>query len=355
MPETLVDIRDHPDEAVSMDPLSEFLQATRAREAFLLRVTMTAPWSIAVQDGSPLTVLAMVSGRGRITVPGTDPVSMGTGDVAVISTTEHYVVADPATRVPTVIIGPDGRCSGPGGRDLSGDYSNLRTWGNDPDGADVLLVGSYPATGVGTNVLRTALPAVALVHSADDPLVALLRNEIDRGDVAQSVVLDRILDLLLVSTVRRWHTNVAAAEPTWLNARRDPMVRKAVEAMHAAVARPWTVDSLAAVAGSSRTTLARRFTEVVGSPPMTYLTRWRLALAADLLSDTSMTLSAIAHRVGYQSPFALSFAFKREFGISPKDHRAGTAQPNTTSPSRSTSPGSADVGKKITSSVPASS
>ena len=105
-------------------------------------------------------------------------------------------------------------------------------------------------------------------------------------------------------------------------------MRKAIEALHADVAATWTVESLAAVAGCSRTTLARRFTEVVGSPPMTYLTRWRLALAADLLTDTAMTLAAIARRVGYQSPFALSIAFKREFGLSPKVHRAvGMAHP----------------------------
>ena len=205
-----------------MDPLSEFLRAARARQAFLLRVTMTAPWSIAVHDGCPLTVVAQVSGRGRLTVPGSASITLKPGDVAVISTTEHYVVADPGTRVPTVIIGPDGRCTGPGGRDLSGAYSGLRTWGNDPDGDDVLLVGSYPPSGVGTNLLRTALPTVAVVPSADDPLVALLRDEIDRNDLAQSVVLDRILDLLLVSTVRHWHATAAVERPTWLDARRDP-------------------------------------------------------------------------------------------------------------------------------------
>ena len=83
----------------------------------------------------------------------------------------------------------------------------------------------------------------------------------------------------------------------------------------------WTVAGLGEQVGLSRAALARRFTEQIGEPPLAYLTRWRLALAADLLVGTDLTLSAIAARVGYANPFALSAAFKRHHGTSPTSYR----------------------------------
>ena len=81
------------------------------------------------------------------------------------------------------------------------------------------------------------------------------------------------------------------------------------------------VASLAAEVGVSRATLARRFTDLVGEPPMSFLTGWRLALAADLLREPGSTIAAVANQVGYGSPYALSIAFKRAYGVSPKAHR----------------------------------
>lgn len=90
-------------------------------------------------------------------------------------------------------------------------------------------------------------------------------------------------------------------------------------------ARPWTVATLAGQIGVSRATLARRFAELVGEPPMAFLTTWRLALAADLLLEPGATLTAVARQVGYGSAFALSAAFKRVRGVSPREHRATAA------------------------------
>ena len=91
---------------------------------------------------------------------------------------------------------------------------------------------------------------------------------------------------------------------------------------------PWTVEQLARTVGLSRPALARRFGEVVGVPPMAYLMQWRLALGADLLRGDDLTVGAIAHRVGYASPFSFSAAFKREYGVSPQAYRTGEDQPD---------------------------
>ena len=99
------------------------------------------------------------------------------------------------------------------------------------------------------------------------------------------------------------------------------MVGHALGVLHNHPAEPWTVASLAAEVGVSRAALGRRFTELVGEPPMKFLTGWRLALAADLLREPGNTIGAVAAQVGYSSPFALSAAFKRERGVSPREHR----------------------------------
>ena len=91
--------------------------------------------------------------------------------------------------------------------------------------------------------------------------------------------------------------------------------------MHDKPAHPWTLESLAAESGASRASLARRFQELVGEAPMTFLKNWRMALAADLLCQPDESVSSVAEKVGYATPFAFSAAFKRVRGISPQEHR----------------------------------
>ena len=103
------------------------------------------------------------------------------------------------------------------------------------------------------------------------------------------------------------------------------MVGRALRLLQDDPAHPWTVASLATKAAVSRAAMARRFTDLVGEPPMSYLTAWRLALAADRLRDTDDTIAVIARDVGYGSAFALSSAFKRVYGVSPQEHRTRSA------------------------------
>ena len=146
-------------------------------------------------------------------------------------------------------------------------------------------------------------------------------DEIVKDEPGQEVVLDRLLDLLVIAAVRAWFSGPDAEAPAWYRAHTDPVVGKALRMLHNNPAHPWTVAELAAECGISRAGLARRFTDLVGEPPMTFLTGWRLALAADLLRETDATVGSVANQVGYGSPFALSTAFKRVHGISPRQHQ----------------------------------
>jgi AraC-like DNA-binding protein len=178
-----------------------------------------------------------------------------------------------------------------------------------------------------TQRLLTALPRWLVLSrdSWDSPLIPFLAEEIVRDEPGQEAVLDRLLDLLLVSVLRAWFARPEAEAPAWYRAYSDPIVGRALRMLHNNPAHPWTVASLAAETGISRAALARRFTDLVGEPPMSYLTSWRLDLAADLLRESDTTVGAVARQVGYGSPFALSTAFKRARGISPQQHRVGAS------------------------------
>jgi AraC-like DNA-binding protein len=142
-----------------------------------------------------------------------------------------------------------------------------------------------------------------------------------KDEPGQEVVLDRLLDLLLIAVLRAWFSRPEAEAPAWYRANSDPIVGRALRMLQNNPEHPWTVASLAAETGVSRAALARRFTDLVGEPPMTFLTGWRIALAADLLREPDATIGAVAQQVGYGSAFALSTAFKRVRGVSPKQHR----------------------------------
>jgi AraC-like DNA-binding protein len=233
-------------------------------------------------------------------------------------------VADDPGTPPQVLIGPDQVCTpADGGTGAMGGLGT-RAWGHDPDGDTVLLTGTYPAPGaVGERLVR-ALPELVVVPADEGTraVTALLAAEMDREAPGQEAVLDRLLDVTLVCALRTWGDRPGAGAPGWYRAAGDPVVGPALALLHDRPAEPWTVGSLAAAVGVARATLARRFTDLVGEPPMSYLTGWRIAVAADLLRDRQLTLTTIARRVGYASPFALSAAFKRATGVSPSARRA---------------------------------
>ncbi|MEV7175769.1 AraC family transcriptional regulator [Kitasatospora sp. NPDC093679] len=310
----------------AVDGLAGLLAAPRAQGAFLLRSVLAPPFAVAVRDEAPLTVVSLVRGTAWIVPAAGGPVALAPGDLAIVRGPEPYTVADRPDTPVRVVIHPGQVSTDPQGAPLCEEMDlGGRSWGERTDGATVLLTGTYQLRGEVNGRLLRALPPVAVVPADawSSPLPALLGEEMDRDAPGQEVVLDRLLDLLLITALREWFARPEAAPPRWYRASADPVVGRALRLVHRRPAEPWTVASLAAEAGVSRAALARRFTELVGEPPMAYLTGWRLDLAADLLREPDATLAAVARRVGYGSPFALSSAFKRVRGVSPREHRAG--------------------------------
>jgi AraC-like DNA-binding protein len=310
-----------------MDVLDDLLSGTRARGGVFNLTILDRPWGLDIVDESPLSLATVLSGEAWVLRQGEEPVRMAERDVVVMSGTAPYVVADSPDTRPNLRIHPGGRCEPLPGAPV--DYSarlGMRTFGARPDGESWVVSGTYQRLGDVGRRLLGALPPTVVVPAAEvGPVMELVLDEVRRDRLGQQSVLDRWLDLALISTLRAWFDRQQTRAPGWYRAQDDPVVGHALRLIHDDPAHPWSVQSLADATGVSRATLARRFTGIMGEPLMSYLTEWRITLAADLLHDTPDTLSAIARRVGYANSFALSVAFKRVRGTSPTAHRQSAA------------------------------
>lgn len=313
-----------------MDNLAGLLDGPRARGAFALRTVMQAPWCLRILAESPMTLIAAVRGAVWVVPDQGEPVAIGSGDIAVTRAPAHYNVADSPTTPPSVVIHPGQRCCDLNGVSVLDEMTHgTRTWGNDPHGDTVFLVGAYDhLSDISDRLLRALPPVLTLGHLEwESPLVQLLRDEVVKDEPGQAAVLDRLLDLLLTAVLKAWFAKRESDRPAWWSSQGDPIVERALRIMYQDPAYAWTIDELARRSGTSRASLARRFRDLVGEPPMTFLKNWRMAKAADLLLDPTETVGSVAEKVGYATPFAFSTAFKRVRGLTPQQHRDGSLLP----------------------------
>ncbi|MEU3061592.1 AraC family transcriptional regulator [Streptomyces subrutilus] len=305
-----------------MDVFDELLRGVRGKGAVFGRSVLWPPWSLRFTDGAYLTLILPLRGAGWIVPEAGEPRRVQLGEAAIVRGPAPFSFTDdPANASGT---GP-----APGVREVR--------WGEErPDAAEgddelggptVLLAAAYDVREQVPQRLLRALPPVLVVPDEPDcaPLHAYLEGQIGGGRPGHQTVLDRLLDWLLVCTLRDWFDRPEAQPPAWYGALGDEVAGPALRAIHEDPAHPWTTAELAARAGVSRTTLAKRFTEQVGDGPVAYLTDWRMTLAADLLSRTELTVAAVARRVGYADAFGFSAAFKRLRGASPSAYRREAA------------------------------
>jgi AraC-like DNA-binding protein len=266
----------------------------------------------------------MVRGSGWLATDLGETHPLQTGDVVIVSGGFHYTVSDEFGRSPQVIIHPGQRCTTPDGESVTASMTlGVRTWGNDPGGATVMLTGTYTTDGEVGRRLLESIPPVIVVEAigATAAIVDLLSHEIDGDLPGHGLVLDRLVDLLLIGALRTWFAKPHVPLPAGYAAMSDPVIGPALRLIQHEPHEPWTVALLARRVGMSRASFAARFAEAVGEPPMRFLNSWRLALAADLLRDPDVTVSAVAREVGFTSPYTFSTAFKRHYGKSPSEHR----------------------------------
>ncbi|MFE0022391.1 AraC family transcriptional regulator [Amycolatopsis sp. NPDC059021] len=296
-----------------MDVVSDAISAVRLGHPSSDRIGISGSWCVRLDPYVGAGFAVVLKGSCRLLPDGGDPVSLGVGDVVLLPHGTGHVLTDsrvdPAD-APTRTVPFERWLTETGPRDR---------------GETELLCGKYRLDCSRLHPLMAELPRVVHLpnrvgsHPELRAAIDLLAGELDERRPGACVALPSLLDLLFVYVIRSWIDE--ATSGAWPRVLSDPVAAAALRALHSDPAAPWTTDRLAAEANVSRPTLARRFTTLVGRPPMAYLTWWRLTLAATLLRDTPDTLATIADRVGYGSPYALSHAFEREFGITPGRYR----------------------------------
>jgi AraC-like DNA-binding protein len=176
--------------------------------------------------------------------------------------------------------------------------------------------------------ILSGLPSVFKVNIRTDASGLWLENSIlhlvdeaGSGRIGSEAMLAKLSEALFVDTLRRYVASLPEHQLGWLTGVRDPIVGKSLALLHNRIAHPWTIESLADEVGISRSALVQRFRRYLSEPPMAYLTRWRLQLAARSLEKTARGVAEIAADVGYESEAAFNRAFKREFGQPPGRYR----------------------------------
>lgn len=304
-----------------MDVFGDLFRGVRAHGSLFGSSSLTAPWALHFVDGAPLTLCTVLGGAGWIVPDEGAPERLGAYETVVVRGPATFTFVDEiGTSAEPIACGEF--CATP----EHGGTRHRLGWSDDDTGTDAttLIVGAYPVRGEISRQLLDVLPPVLRVEAGGtgDAVLDHLAAEVAMDVPGQQVVLDRLLDWMLVCTLREWFDRPGGRPPAWWAAQRDPVAGDALRLLHGEPAAPWTVATLADRIGVSRSTLAKRFTELVGEPPLTYLTRWRMTLAADLLIERpDATVAAVARTVGYSEPFGFSAAFKRVRGVNPSEFR----------------------------------
>ncbi|BAL89385.1 putative AraC-family transcriptional regulator [Actinoplanes missouriensis 431] len=304
-----------------MDVLSAIVTALRTGRPRSARVAWPAPWHqrFAPVPGA-VGVQVVLRGPCWLITTGAEPTPLAAGDVLISHGGPGYALADSPTSPPT------GPACGPEDITTMDPYINHGA-GSGGESA-VTLCGAYELDPARTHPLLAELPALAHLpahlgrHADLRAVVDLLGAELQRPRLGGDAALPALLDVMLLYALRAWFDEQPPAGTTgWIAALHDPATLAALHAMHRDPAHPWTVAALAAEGGLSRAPFARRFTALIGQPPLSYLTWWRMSTAARLLRESGAPLHAIAAKVGYTSEFAFATAFKREFGAAPGRYR----------------------------------
>jgi AraC-like DNA-binding protein len=314
-----------------MDALSDVLRIIRLKGGVFLHAEFTAPWCVtsriepedraSILEGAEHMVLYHYVAEGRVAakLPGEEPIEIEAGEVVMFPHNHDHLLGSHLD-LPPVPSRHVVRAS-PGG--------GLRVIRHGGGGERTRLVcGFLGCDRLEGNPLAEALPPVLCFDTRQGSAAAWMRSslefaadEIAARRAGSETVLAKISELLFVEALRRYVEGLPEEQSGWLAGLKDPFVARALSLLHARVANEWTVDDLGREVGLSRSALAERFTRLIGEPPMRYLARWRIQVAAHQLRNSDLPLARIAEQVGYESEAAFNRAFKRSFGMPPATWR----------------------------------
>ncbi len=313
-----------------MDALSDVLKSLRLEGAVYINAEFTAPWCVQAKFGLA-SIRARLAGAEHVVffhflteggckvrlVDSTEALDVSAGDLVLFPNEDKHLMGSDLQLAPVEtasLIDADAS--------FDNDLIQMRHGGG---GAATRFVCGYLACRRGVSrPLLEALPRVLRIPTGDGPAAALLRELLRVGVVESSAsrpggdsMLAKLSELMFVEALRRYVESLPPEGKGWLAGVRDAQVGRALALMHSEPGKTWTVDKLAREVALSRSALAERFSALVGEPPMQYLMRWRLALAAQTLRSGGDAIARVAEQSGYESEAAFNRAFKREFGTPP--------------------------------------
>jgi AraC-like DNA-binding protein len=327
---------------MSTDALSDVLSAVQLSGSVFFDVSAKSPWvaeappaaRIAddVMPGAQHVIEYHVVTRGTcwISLVGDiafEPVKLEEGDIAVIPQGDPHVVSS----APGMRAEPNLEAHRRP-HDANALPFPIQTGGEGPSDTH-LICGFFSCDARPFNPLLDSLPRFMRFsrdtsqgsQSLLNQFIQFATAETGNKRAGSQSVLNRLSELMFVEVVRMHMDQLASNNTGWLAGLRDPLIGRALTLLHARPAHAWTVEELASEAAASRSALADHFTQIVGCPPMQYLTQWRMQIAAKRLADPNVKIAAVAHEIGYESEAAFSRAFKKFVGRSPSQWRTGTS------------------------------
>jgi AraC-like DNA-binding protein len=324
-----------------MDAVSDVLRVVRLGGAVYLHGEFTAPWCVIGHTDAALCAaflprservmsFHLVTGGScwvRLADDLNSAIHLNAGELLVVPQGETHIMGSALDLSPV----PSAPLLASQLETTPGEVMRLSHGGG---GASTRIVCGFLACDeTGSNPLLSALPRIFKIDMRNDPRSAWLESSLEfaAAEAAESragsaIVLARLSELLFVEAVRRCIDALPTDRKGWLAGVRDRFVGRALSMLHAKPAHSWTVDELARKVGLSRSALALRFTDLLGQPPMQYLARWRLQIAAQELLIGNKSLAGVAAQIGYDSEAAFNRAFKREFGMPPAGWRKNRGQ-----------------------------
>ncbi len=323
------------------DTLSDVLQTVKLTGALFFMTDASPPWGVEVPDGAALAPILLPGAQHVMSyhivtrgacwggLIGEPAVALEQGDIIIFPHGDPYVMSLDA--------GGRAELDAEAAKAVFGMLADGRlpfTIKEGGEGTDRLhLVCGFLGWDVRPfNPLLATLPRLLHVRrsasSQDDllsQLVELTISEAREKRAGADCIRLRLSELMFIEVLRRYFRNIPYGQFGWLAGLRDPFVGRALLLLHRQPEHPWILEELAESVGLSRSALAERFAQLVGQPPMQYLARWRMQVAARLLADGAMKVSAVALSVGYASEAAFSRSFKKATGVSPTAWRRSGA------------------------------
>lgn len=311
-----------------MDILTEAVASMRTDRARAARTECRGPWGLRFHEEAGSGFHIVLSGSCWLLTPDGGATALGVGDVVFLRRgAEHVLTDDPGSPVRDFRPEP----AAPDDSTVLGHFA--LDGGAGP--RTTLLCGSYHLDRTRQHPLVASLPE--LIHLPAQPgrhpalraAIELLGAELNNPGPGSDGVVAELIDLLLLYILRAWLAEQPdCATAGWSAALTDPAIAPALRAIHADPGHAWTVEGLGERVGLSRAAFARRFTGLVGEPPLAYLTRWRMTTAARLLRQSDLGIGTVGARVGYGSEFAFAKAFKRAYGLPPGQYRREAPEPS---------------------------